>query len=171
MLQQNAWAKSQIMSAIRVLKLNQVEINDTIQNILVHSTFHAITFSDVSAFEALLVATKGSDRKAIMVWCKEFAPVNFDKNGKPSLNKSKFQELRTGETTFDQVLGYDHWTSYVPSVSQIAQSFDLLARAESIIKKNEEHDADVTIKNGDFATFLKDAVAKFKASQADLAVV
>jgi hypothetical protein len=160
--------KQQILSVIAGIRVRQLDVNESIQTVLVNSTFHAIQHSDVSTFEALLYSTKGADRKAIMAWCKEFAPVNFNKDGKPSLNKSKFQELKTGETTFEQVSDYEHWTTYVPSVAQIAQSFDLLSRAESIIKKSDEHDASVKILNGDFASYLKDAVAKFKAAQSEV---
>lgn len=149
----------QLNTAIDSVAKKQQANNDAIQEVLVHASMHGFVHSDVSAFARLFNATKGADRKAIITWSKNHAPVTIAKDGAVSLNKTKYKES-TG-ITLDEIAAQTPWYDYVPSVAEVARSLDVLARAESLV--NQADKAEGEIKNGDFVQFLKDAVSKFKA--------
>lgn len=168
----------QIQNAIDRLAKRQSDTNDVIQELLVQCTFHALYTGNgnVTPFAYLVEHVVGVDRKAIMTWATNHAPVRFSvdpgtKKLAVKLNQGKFKEMRNAMMTMAELDAMVHWTKYTPDPSEHAQTFDIEARALSLIKQYDEKkdNAKITLKNVGFVQYLKDAIAKYDAQVAKVA--
>ncbi len=156
--------KKQLDDAIKKLAGAQSKLAAEIHRVLCHATMHALGAGsgDVSAFDSILAATKGSDRKAIMVWAKEFAPVQF-LDGKAKLNKGKFKAMREdGAVTLQALLDGVTYLDYVPTVKQINAAFDVDARLAALFNGFDNAvAAGKEIKNAGLVEYLKTAAIRY----------
>lgn len=154
-------ATQAINTAIDKVITSQEKQNDAIQTVLLKMTKHALEFRDVSSFTRLTGGLKGADRKAIVKWSTEHAPVKFSKDGNATLNKALCKELNEqySPETYDTL---PHWTEASATMPEVVAQLDVLKRMQSLLKQVEEPKKPVKLVNDGAAKFLKDAIAKFE---------
>lgn len=145
--------------------------NSKIHVLLCHLTMHALENSgDVSRFDALLSAVKGTDRKAIVDWCVDFAPVKFSKDGTASLNKGRFKEL-TGVITLAELVEGPSWMDGVKNMREVVRTLDLEARVASLLDSLEKAKADgKPVKNEGLADYLQTALLRYYSEKVEGAI-
>jgi hypothetical protein len=157
--------RKQIAGRIKGIEGHATKLRDAIQAVLPGLVYHALEHGDVTLADSLLDATKGAERAAIVQWLYEFGPFKLSaKSGKFELNKAK---RKTQVWDADEAATWPAWYEFVKSTKQVAQSFDLDARVESLIKSAQTRMADgKDVVNAELLGYLQGAIAKFHADAA-----
>lgn len=162
----------QINSAIAKVGKAQDKTNADIHVLLCHLTMHALENSgDVDGFNRLLAAVKGTDRKAIVDWSVDFAPVKFSKDGKATLNQGRFKEL-TGVVSLAELIEGPTWLDGVKNMREVVRTLDIEARVASLLESLEKAQAEgKPVKNEGLAEYLRTALIRFASEKVEGAIV
>ncbi len=160
-----AQSSKAISAKLKEVISTQTTNNDGIQQLLLDMTMHAISFSDVDGFRKLVQGVKGMDRKAIVKWAKEYAPVNFDREGKATLNKAKFKTLDYTDKTVKEL---PHWTDEAQTVSQATVKLDVFKRLKSLYKQATEPKENTEVLCTEAIEYIGSAIEKFERENGPL---
>lgn len=157
-----------VLSAINADKKS----TDTVQIALIQGTQHAAFAGngDITQLERLVKGLRGADRKAIMVWLREFSCITFVEGKPAKCNAAARKELNGQHDGADALVEYLEqqpcYADYVPDPDQIVRELNAIASAEGTIKRIRNavkegkpvHDAGL-------ATYLEAALNEYKADQ------
>lgn len=158
--------QSEMLASIATIKASQATLNELIQEVAIGCIGHAMMYGDVTLGDRLLDATKGSDRKALVQYLKEFGPFKVDaETGTFKLNR-KFRE----EHEFDEVALTDgvKWYSFAPDTKKVMASFDVGKRIVSVIKTAQAKAAEgAEVDNLDLIEYVSAAIKKYNGDVAE----
>lgn len=119
-------------------------LRQDIQAILVQISAHVYSHGDTRSIPALLNATVGQDKVAIIKWLTAHAFVRFDKDGNVELNKTarKGADFDSGDAVIESLADVAPWYENAVTNAKAAQVAKEEALLDRLIKSMEKAQAE-----------------------------
>ena len=168
------FTKSEMTKKIASISKRNSTLRDDIQVVACNIAGHAYEHGDVTSATALLNATQGQDKVAIVRFLRDHCFVNVKSDGTVALNKKARSEADfvDGAACVEHLLANaPKWYEAAVSTSDAAKILDPVKRMEGLLKSIQKGDCELKACESREIMELAERIAGAIAAQREIAIV